>query len=79
MADLIDGIREDHPELPPDQQPGFWPEYVEPRSELARAIQYPWPDDPWAGRVINAYLADEKRARREARKLADANTKGPHP
>lgn len=45
--------------LPPDQEPGFWAEWVPPRSAIAAAIQYPI-DENWVGRIINAYRKDER-------------------
>jgi len=49
--------------------PDFWPNYEEPESELARAIQFPMNhDDVWSLRVLNAYMKDarEKRSRKNA-------------
>jgi hypothetical protein len=53
--------------IPPDQEPGFWCEYSAPATETARAVQYPTPASPWADRVINAYVADARIARRANR------------
>jgi len=61
------------PEIPADQEPGFWCEYIAPATEVARAIQYPAPAHPWADRIINAYVADA-RAKRKTRAITGANT-----
>lgn len=45
--------------LSPDQEPGFWAEWIPPRCALADAIQYPL-DERWAARMINAYRKDER-------------------
>lgn len=52
---------------PPEQEPGFWPSYVEPASLVAAAIQYPIEDDGWSARVMSAYYRDSVRSRRLAR------------
>lgn len=58
---------------PPDQEPGFWCEYIAPASEVARAIQYPAPPSPWADRLITAYVADARASRKTARAITGAN------
>lgn len=40
-----------------DKQPGFWPEYEEPKTRVQWAIQFPL-DERFANRLINAYLQD---------------------
>lgn len=44
-------------EARPDLVPGFWNHYEEPKTNLARAIQYPM-DSRFADRVVNAYMRD---------------------
>lgn len=45
--------------------PVEWCSWEPPASEIAAAIQFPL-DERWSGRVINAYLADARRARVQA-------------
>lgn len=42
----------------------FWPNYEEPASELAKAIQFPMGDDVWSRRVLNAYMKDAREKRK---------------
>lgn len=49
----------------PDLEPGFWPNYQEPTSHLARAIQFPM-DAKFADRVVNAYMQDAREKRSKA-------------
>lgn len=44
--------------------PDFWPNYEEPASELAKAIQFPMGDDVWSRRVLNAYMKDAREKRK---------------
>lgn len=60
--------------LPPDQEPGFWCEFIAPATEVASAIQYPAPQSPWADRLITAYVADARKARRASRIAEGAQT-----
>jgi hypothetical protein len=48
----------------PDKDPAFWCEWSAPRSEIAKAIQFPI-DNNWSGRLIGAYLKDEREARKQ--------------
>ena len=50
----------------PDLEPGFWPNYEEPSSRMAAAIQYPI-DRRFADRIINAYAQDAAMARKARR------------
>lgn len=48
----------------PDLIPGFWSNYEEPKTHLARAIQYPL-DARFADRVVNAYMRDFFESRKK--------------
>ena len=48
-------------------------DYVEPATEVARALQYPMTDQSWPMRVVNAYVKDVKRARIDARAALEAS------
>jgi hypothetical protein len=49
----------------PDLEPGFWSEYVEPRTSVARLVQQPLYTIDGL-KLADAYMADWRRARRLA-------------
>lgn len=67
---LVEG--ETGPSVPyrPDLEPGFWSNYEEPKTHLARAIQYPL-DSRFADRLVNAYMRDFFENRRKMVDKAD--------
>lgn len=58
IDELIERVEKGEGAVSPDREPGFWSEFTEPKSQIARAIQYPISDAGWSGRVINTYLRD---------------------